>query len=207
VSNVHKLFVGYPYSLPAEDYRKPFSELEESFPVKFVFADAEITNKQLLDKVALMIQSARFSLFDVSGWNPNVTLELGIAVGQQRPYYLLFNPANSPGGQPPADLGGLDRIQYGSYAELGKGLAKLLLQEFGLPAEGREMASRLAELQDRVPEVVRREPGLMVGEVADRLEVPTEMAKIVVRPLVGTDLRTPGKRKGTRYYPLEGEAR
>jgi hypothetical protein len=35
----------------------------------------------------------------------------------------------------PADLGGLDRIQYRSYAELEDGVTKLLVQEFGVPSE------------------------------------------------------------------------
>ena len=34
---------------------------------------------------------------------------------------------------------------------------------------------------------------------------PVEIAKIVVRPLVGSELETSGVRRGTRYYP-EGEA-
>jgi hypothetical protein len=197
----HLIFVAYPYILPADDYRHPFLELEESFPVKFVFADAEITNRQILDKITTMIRNSRFSLFDITGWNPNVTLEFGIAVGGSRDYYLLFNPDQSPDGAVPADLGGLDRIQYRSYHELSAGLTKLLLQEFGVPQVGQEMADRLQDLQGRVPDILRSEPGLKIGDIADRLEVPTEMAKIVVRPLVGENgLRTTGQRKGTRYF-------
>jgi hypothetical protein len=70
----HQIFVAYPYSIPSKDYRRPFTELQESFPVRFTFADEEITNKQILDKIATMVRASRFSLFDITGWNPNVTL-------------------------------------------------------------------------------------------------------------------------------------
>jgi hypothetical protein len=194
------IFVAYPYSIPADDYRRAFTELEEGFDVRFIFADEQITNRHILEKITDYIRDSRFSLFDISEWNPNVTLELGIAIGQRQDYYLLFNPSGSRSGVP-ADLGGIDRIQYSSYRELSDQLTRLLLQEFGVPQEGREMADRLAALQARVPEVLRAEHGLKIAELADRLSVPVEMAQIIVRPLAsGGDLATTGQRKGTRYW-------
>ena len=194
------IFVAYPYSIPAADYRRPFAELEEAFNVKFVFADEQITNLHILDKIIDYIRDSRFSLFDITDWNPNVTLELGIAIGHRQAYYLLFNPTHSKESVP-ADLGGIDRIQYTSYKELSDGLTRLLLQEFGVPQEGREMADRLAALQGRVPEILKAEPGLSMSQLAERLGVPTEMAKVVVRPLASAgDLDTSGQRKGMRYW-------
>lgn len=151
-----------------------------------------------------MIREARFCLFDISMWNPNVTLELGIAIGHRQDYYLLFNPEVGQ-DQPPSDLGGHDRIQYTSYGKLADGLTKLLLQEFGVPKEGRDMAAELEALRDRVPGIVSREDGPRIGDFADRLGVPTEMASLIVRPLVGESLETTGARKGTRYW-LCGQA-
>jgi predicted transcriptional regulator len=89
---------------------------------------------------------------------------------------------------------------------LGDGLARLLLQEFGVPKEGREMADQLDVLRARVPALVDKDPGLKIGEIGDRLGVPIEMAQVVVRPLLAEDtLETTGARKGTRYY-LAGRA-
>lgn len=195
-----KIFVAYPYSIPADDYRAPFTALEESFDVKFVFADEQITNRHILDKIIEYIRDSRFSLFDITAWNPNVTLELGIAIGHRQSYYLLFNPTGSR-ETVPADLGGIDRIQYSSYKELSDGLTRLLLQEFGVPQEGREMAAQLEALQARVPEILRAEPGLNVAQIAERMGVPVEMAKVVVRPLAGSgELEATGQRRGTRYW-------
>lgn len=203
-----RVFVAYPYILPKDDYRRPFNELGLAFNVEFQFADERITNKQILDKITDMIASARFSLFDITTWNANVALELGIATGQDRAYYLLFNPehADNPKGQEvPADLGGLDRIQYRSYAELEDGLTKLLAQEFGVPRKG-DQADPVRDFRERVPEVLSTEPGLRVGEIADRLGITVELAQVVVRPLAaGGKLETTGARRGMRYY-LPGQA-
>lgn len=199
------IFVAYPYSFDEADYRRPFSDLEADFGVKFVYADAQITSQHILDKITTMIRDSRFSLFDITGWNPNVTLELGIAIGHRQEYYLLFNPDHDK-TDVPSDLGGLDRIQYTSYSSLGDGLARLLLQEFGVPKEGREMADQIDALRARVPGIVEKDPGLKIGEIGDRLGVPIEMAQVIIRPLLADGaFETTGARKGTRYY-LQGEA-
>jgi hypothetical protein len=196
-----KVFVAYPYVLPKGDYRRPFNELAKAFSVTFEFADARITSRQILDKITGMIMSSRFSLFDITTWNANVALELGIAIGAERDYYLLFNPDhpdNPKGKEVPADLGGIDRIQYKSYTGLEEGLTNLLAQEFGLAPK--QEADPLMELRERVPEILGNDPGLRIREIAERLGVQVEVAQVVVRPFVGKSVRTTGERKGTRYY-------
>jgi hypothetical protein len=196
-----RIFVAYPYSLPKRDYRRPFTELQKAFDVEFQFADERITNRHILDKITEMIVTARFSLFDITTWNANVALELGIAMGRGRDYYLLFNPTHDPDtGQVPADLGGLDRIEYKSFAGLEEGLTKLLAQEFGVTREP-ERDDPVRHLREQVPGVLDAEPGLKIGEIADRLHIPVEVAKVVVRPLVASgELESTGVKKGMRYY-------
>ena len=198
-----RIFVAYPYSIPKADYRRPFNDLAKAFDdVEFQFADERITNKQILDKITDMIQTARFSLFDITTWNANVALELGIAIGAGRDYYLLFDPThadNPKGSEVPADLGGLDRIQYRSYAELEEGLTKLLAQEFGVPRD--EPADPVSDFRKMVPGLVQAEPGLKIGEIANELGIPIEIAQVVVYPLVASgELETTGVKRGTRYY-------
>ncbi len=58
-----------------------------------------------------------FSIFDLSGWNPNVALELGCAEGLKRnsakDYYMLLNSRRST--EVPSDIRGLQRLEYTSY--------------------------------------------------------------------------------------------
>jgi hypothetical protein len=197
------IFVAYPYSFPEADYRPPFKDLAKAFDVEFQFANEQITSKHILDKVTKMIADARFSLFDITTWNPNVALELGIAMGRGKDYYLLFNPTYS-GPDVPADLGGLDRIQYTSYAELREGLTNLLAQEFGVRSEDRR-ADPVADLRERVLQILQEGPGLRIGDIANQLEVPINMAQVIVGPLVASGaLETAGAKRGTRYY-LRGQ--
>jgi hypothetical protein len=49
-----------------------------------------------------------------SGWNPNVTLELALALGFGEKAFVAIDPARTQVDEVPSDLRGLDRIQYGS---------------------------------------------------------------------------------------------
>jgi hypothetical protein len=202
-----KLFVAYPYSIPKAYYRRPFNDLADACDVQFLFADEKITNKQILDKIADMIMTARFSLFDITMWKPNVALELGIANGSGRDYYLLFNPThavNPKGAEMPSDPGGRDRLEYTSFSELEERLTKLLVQEFGV-RRANQPADPVAAFRKDVPELIREKPGLKMREIASELGVPVQIAQVVVYPLVGSVLETTGVKKGTRYY-LPGAA-
>jgi hypothetical protein len=198
-----KIFVAYPYSFPKEDYRRPYQELEKAFGVKFEFADDRITNLHLLKKVTRMIVTSRFSLFDITNWNPNVTLELGIAVGRSSSYYLLFNP-NIAEEDAPSDLGGIDRIQYTSYAELGERLSELLAQEYGLPTSDKPATGQeqMEAIRDAVRERVGAGDGPKVGDIAADLKIATELTKAIVRPLAEAgEIETTGQTRGVRYWP------
>jgi hypothetical protein len=129
-----QVFVAYPYAIPkaATDYRAVFRRIGKKYGVNFTYADAKITNKQILEK----IEEAEFAIFDVTTWNPNVALELGVAMGAEQDYYIVFNPTNVNQGDVPSDLGGIGRLQYRSYAELEEEVSRLMRQQFGAPGEG-----------------------------------------------------------------------
>lgn len=129
-----KVFVAYSYRLyPGDEYRAVFSGVGEKHGVDFVYADTQVGSKQLLEKIEQMIRGSTFAIFDISDWNPNVTLELGIARGIGHPYFIAIDPSKSTGGIPeaPSDLRGLDRIQYDSMEALDAGLSRLIEQQFG----------------------------------------------------------------------------
>jgi hypothetical protein len=207
------IFVAYPYSFDKADYRGAFEGVAEEYGVQFTYADERITNKQILDKIVEMIEEADFSIFDVTTWNPNVALELGVAIGAELDYYILFNSKIAE-GDVPSDLGGLDRIQYTSYNELAEGVGRLLRQQFGAPirerseqakSRGAEVVSALEEMSAEVPDIVRADPGLRIGGIASALGVPVDYAKNLVQPLVGEQLRTEGVKRGTRYFAMDDE--
>lgn len=129
-----QVFVAYPYKL-GDEYRIPFRQLERLFDVKFVFADDTITSRQILDKIRSFIDSSAFGIYDITGWNPNVTLELGLALGAGATVYIAINPTTVPARDVPSDLRGIDRLQYSSLGELRRQLHSLLQSHF--PSGGR----------------------------------------------------------------------
>src|SRR6266481_3645879 len=89
-----QVFVAYAYNLyPRADYRRVYTDLAKAFAIDFVFADEKITNLHILQKIADYIRASRFGIYDISGWNPNVALELALAFGLNETAYIAFDPA------------------------------------------------------------------------------------------------------------------
>lgn len=166
--------------------------------MKFVFADAKITDLHILQKIADFIMESRFGIFDISGWNPNVTLELGLAYGLRERAYIAVDPAKTPMEEVPADLRGIDRIQYSSYTQLQEGLTRLLEQEFPVLATATK-EDPLAEMQQRLLDRMRPRVGYTMGDISRILGVNTKVARVVVDPLLGKHVEARGERRGKRY--------
>jgi hypothetical protein len=123
--NSRQVFVAHPYSIPRDDYRAVFQRVGHRFGVGFVYADERITNMHVLAKIYSMILESAFGIYDVSGWNANVTLELGISIGLRETGYILLNPTAHASTEAPADIRGFDRIEYQSLPDLELGLDRL----------------------------------------------------------------------------------
>lgn len=104
------VFVGCPHT-PKKAFEKPRACLER-LPIEFVYADSSIRTQQVMERRRRKISRTDFSLFDITGWNANVTLEVGMAEGLNKDYYILFRPGKGSKSEPPADLKGLQRFQY-----------------------------------------------------------------------------------------------
>ena len=73
-------------------------------------ANEKITSDHLLVKITKDLKLCDFAVFDISGWNANVCLELGLAKGLNIKYYILNN--NSLNRDAPSDIKGIERIDY-----------------------------------------------------------------------------------------------
>ena len=80
-------------------------------PLEFHFADSAIRTRHVLDRIRRGIIQTDYSLFDITDWNANVTLELGLAEGLNKDHYILFRPSGKK-TQPPSDVQGIQRFQY-----------------------------------------------------------------------------------------------
>ncbi|KAF0175136.1 MAG: Uncharacterized protein FD161_3448 [Limisphaerales bacterium] len=197
------IFVAYAYNLyDKRDYRKVFADLEKAYDVRFIFADEKITNMHILQKIISYIKASDFSLFDISGWNPNVTLELGIALAHSDNWYICFNPEKTPIAEVPSDIKGIDRIQYSSFSDLSDKLTTLLEQRY--PKQKRQpLDEYVLTLEQDVVALLGKKPGLKMNEIAQILRLSVKMAQVVVLPMVGAKLRVEGQTRGSRYFLRE----
>jgi hypothetical protein len=197
-----QIFVAYAYSLyDKRDYRKVFTEIEEIYDVRFIFADEKITNMHIMQKIISYIKSSDFSIFDISGWNPNVTLELGFAMATSKDWYIIFNPDKTPQNEVPSDIKGIDRLQYQSFSELSDHLIALIEQRY--PKKNRQPLNEYIEsLQVDVLKLLESQPGLKMSEIADILRVSVKLAQVTVNPLIDVSIRTEGNRRGAIYFKI-----
>src|SRR5207302_1989989 len=74
------IFVAYPWSAyeNRSGYKTSFTTLERELDVQFVFAESHLSQQHVLDKIQEMIKTTAFGIYDLTQWNPNVTLEYGI---------------------------------------------------------------------------------------------------------------------------------
>jgi hypothetical protein len=120
------IFIACPYS--AEFGFKKFKNyLLGHYPGTIIFAETNLQTRHLLDILRSHIKKTDFSVFDVSTWNPNVALELGIADGLNADYYITLNRKHSK--NVPSDIQGLQRIEY-SVLEKGDGSLHEQLQRY-----------------------------------------------------------------------------
>jgi hypothetical protein len=127
----HKLpvvFIACPY----DEERFRFSAFKgelELLPWTCLYANTSLHSRHLLETIRKLIIQADFSLFDLSGWNANVALELGLAHGVGRkPYYILSDASMS--NDVPSDIKGLQRIDYLGLSDGPRSLRTQLINYF-----------------------------------------------------------------------------
>jgi hypothetical protein len=106
------VFVGHPFAgrFPVKKFRRIFKEL----PFKVIYGNTDLQTEHLLDVMRASVLKSDFSIFDLSDWNPNVALELGLAQGlKKKPgktYYIVLNTRRSE--NVPSDIQGVQRLEY-----------------------------------------------------------------------------------------------
>lgn len=196
-----QVFVAYSYRhYDKRDYRRAFENVGKAFNVTFIFADEKITSLHILQKIANYIRESQFGIYDITAWNPNVTLELGLALGMGERVFISLNPDETEMTDVPSDLKGVDRLQYKSYSSLEDEIERLISQILP-PTKDEEAETFLVRLQDRIVSLVEVSPGLGVGTIAKAAGVSIELAKLAIKNEIGSRLMASGNTKGTKYFP------
>lgn len=204
------VFVACPYSpVPIEGYRDAFKQVERDLgSVKFVFADEHIDSDVILQKIDGFISTADLTICDITGWNPNVALELGLALGKQKRVQIIFHErkwsmfgfGGGKAHEVPIDIRGHGRINYQDKSTLVAALTKRIKQDIQTfePA----LAARSFQfLTASVFNVIESEPGLKINEIASRLGMVTAQLTAHLTQLLEDDrIEKRGKTTATAYY-------
>lgn len=111
------VFVGMPFSLN-DVYYYGIKPTLESFNLKSWRADEDKKMGDISCKICGTLQSSRFAVMDISGLNPNVCIEVGLAYGYGKRVILLKNRTTPV----PANLAGIEYVEYVDIDSLKKSL-------------------------------------------------------------------------------------
>lgn len=121
------VFLGFPYKtpLPLDDYESVLKALEDTYPLRFWYFLVEYTTNELMRKLWRGILRSDLCVFDVSGGNPNVSFEVGLAVARfKRCSTILRTGAENPLGL--SDLAYAERAEYQSSNSLRETLTRIV---------------------------------------------------------------------------------
>lgn len=118
-------FVAHDFTRQDKDaFRDAIENAFRDTGLSAYYADLEIRQSHILGKTRDMIFKTQFGIYDITNHRPNVFLELGLAIAAEQPYYIICHKGTTI----PADLAGLDRIEYENYEQLTKALREMVVE-------------------------------------------------------------------------------
>lgn len=145
MAKLQQIFVGCPFLRTIrKNYDKLKLDLEKETPLHIILADttAISSTDYLLEHITSLIRESAACVFDATGGNPNVSLEVGIAHAMPADFLLAMytrkprtqkeaeQALESEGETKPiiSDLQGRNRIEYKTYHALKDNLVSRFLQ-------------------------------------------------------------------------------
>lgn len=119
----NKIFIAMPFSTEYLDsYNYGIVPVLNALGYEYYKADNEIDNKDIMCKICQQIQSCHIAIINISGLNPNVMLEQGLAYGIGK-QVIIIKDKNT---KAISDLGSIEYIEYSHAGDLQQKLFKAL---------------------------------------------------------------------------------
>ena len=121
---INQYFVGHEFT-PAKigDLRRVLGKVFTPLGVEPYYPDRHYEQQPILLKICQKIFLTRFGIFDLSTPNPNVYIELGIALGFNKPVLVLCHQQQSV--TLPPILQGSSALLYRNYGDLAEKLSRV----------------------------------------------------------------------------------
>jgi hypothetical protein len=146
MQKIYQVFIGCPFMRAIrKNYDKLKTDLENEVPLHFILADttAISSTDYLLEHITTLIRESAGCIFDATGGNPNVSLEVGIAHAMPADFLISLYTRRprqqkvaekalaSEGEVKPiiSDLQGRNRIEYRTYSSLKEQVISRYLRE------------------------------------------------------------------------------
>lgn len=119
----NRIFIAMPFANEYLDsYNYGIIPVLSALGFEHFRADNEISSKDIMCKICKEIQSCRMAIINISGLNPNVMLEQGLAYGLGKPVIIIKDKDTKA----ISDLGSIEYIEYSHAGELQQKLFKAL---------------------------------------------------------------------------------
>ena len=203
-----RVFFAFPHRFDEEhpNYRVALKQACQDQKHEAVFASAVPASGHVLQHVHECIDSCEAAFFDITGLNPSVLVEFGLAYAAGKSAFVLLNEEEHVkagrinwGRQSyepleiPADLTGIIRTHYKSTFDLRQSLNKTLEQYYPSKPEVLPLASTVLK------HLARFGPLPMV-KIASDVDSQYETVRPVVLALVAThQIETTGAGRWTKY--------
>ena len=218
----YQVFVGCPFlNAIRRNYDKLKADLEADTPLHLVLADttAVSSTDYLLEHISTLIRESAACIFDVTGGNPNVSLEVGVAHAIPADFLLTLytrKPRSQQNAQAAleregevrpiiSDLQGRNRIEYKTYSALKKQVISRYLDRLPYMRRWNEFRQRNRELAKAALQVfaeVRSAGRTVRPRVITMLDGTGIQADALLRALARARLLTVRRgRAGGIYYP------
>ncbi|MFA4936097.1 MAG: hypothetical protein WC568_09705 [Candidatus Methanoperedens sp.] len=154
----YQYFVAHEFSKEGRiDLRSAIKDAFENTDLIPYYADLEVrpegATKYILEKIKEKILATQFGIYDITTEKQNVFIELGIAIGFDKPYYIIRKiDLNQKERKIPADLEGIDRIEYEAYGELTGKIKELIVKPEVERLRKRKALKNAIEKYEKLPE-------------------------------------------------------
>lgn len=126
----NSFFISEPYDKERKTREKAIKEVIKGYP--HIIADHKAMNIALTCKICQQIQSAQFGIVDITGFNENVLIELGMLYGFNKPVVILVKHSEKTDFDIPSNIIGIEQVRYKDFDDLNTKLRNLLTSLFEL---------------------------------------------------------------------------
>ncbi len=224
MQKIHQVFIGCPFLRSIRrNYDELKREIEQETPLHLVLADtvAVTSTDYLLEHITTLIRESAACVFDATGGNPNVSLEVGVAHAMPAEFLIALY-TRKPRQQKIAqavlaregevkpiisDLQGRNRIEYKTYRSLKDQLVRRYLGRLPYLKRWIEFKSRNAALVEhalRIFQELRASGRTVRPRVIAMLDGTGILADDLLRLLADAKLLVVKRgRNGGIYYPTK----